>query len=79
MFGVKGKESMLNIVLKENERLVRENNALRDKIKSIENYLGEYSSIVDEITEYRDEYAKQIQVIKDLEKEYRKELDKLIK
>ena len=64
---------------KENKRLVRENQRLRNQIDEISELKKEYQKLIDELKGYKEKYKNALNRLDSFENEMRKELTDLIK
>ena len=64
---------------KENKRLVRENQRLRNQIDEISELKNEYQNLIDDLKKCREKYKNALDNINSFENEMKKELTELIK
>ena len=64
---------------KENKRLVRENQRLRNQIDEISELKNEYQNLIDELKKYKEKYKNALDKVDFFESEMRKEFKRLMK
>lgn len=67
------------LIEKENKRLVRENQRLRNQIDEVGELKNEYQKLIDELKEYKEKYKDALDKIASFESEMRKEFRTLMK
>ena len=66
-----------NLLVKENKRLLRENEKLKKYISDLEQNRENYLRAIDRMIVLQGNYKKSLKNIKELEEEYEKKLEKL--
>lgn len=68
----------IEILLKENKKLKRENYRLQESLDTLERYKKEYENLIETLHHVKKEYIQKVKDFNEIEKEYKKELDKII-
>lgn len=67
----------LNFVIKENKRLKRENQRLRESLDNISHLKNEYKKLIEQVHGMKNEYANKLKEFDILKIEYMKKLDEI--
>lgn len=73
----KANSEALKIVMKENARLKRENQNLRNELDSVMNLKETYTELIEQIHNMKIEYLNKLKEFDILKEKYTKELDKI--
>lgn len=68
----------IEILLKENKKLKRENYRLQESLDELARYKEEYENLIKTLHSVKKEYIQKVKDFNEIEKEYKKELDKII-
>lgn len=79
MFGNKSKKITIEVLARENQRLKREIQSLRETVNKTAEYREEYKKVVEKLHALKKEYENRITEIDDIKDMYTKRLDKIIK
>lgn len=79
MFGNKSKKITIEVLTKENNRLKREIQSLRETVNKTAVYRDEYKKLVDKLHDLKKEYENRIGELDDIKDMYAKRLEKIIK
>jgi len=70
-------EEAIDIVLKENKRLKRENQNLRNELEEVSKLKNGYKELIDQVHKMKIEYANKLDEFDKLKTQYEKELEKI--
>ena len=82
LFSRKTKEvnkEALSVVLKENKRLKRENQNLRNELEEVSKLKNGYKELIDQVHKMKLEYVNKLNEFDELKAKYAKELDEITK
>lgn len=68
----------VNVLLRENKKLKRDNQRLRESLDELERYKAEYCKLIDELNEVKEVYIERMEEFNQIEKEYRKALNQIM-
>ena len=78
MFNRDAEKETINILLRENKKLKRDNQRLRESLGELERYKKEYRKLIEELNEVKEVYIERMEEFNQLEQEYRKALDQIM-
>lgn len=78
MFNRDAEKETINILLRENKKLKRDNQRLRESLVELERYKEEYCKLIEELNEVKEVYVERIEGFNQIEKEYRKALNQIM-
>ena len=78
MFNRDAEKETINILLRENKKLKRDNQRLRESLGELERYKAEYRKLIEELNEVKEVYIERMEEFNQLEQEYRKALDQIM-
>lgn len=79
MFNRDAEKETVNILLRENKKLKRDNQRLRESLGELERYKKEYRDLIDGLKKTKECYLSKLEDFNEMEAEYKKELEKAIK
>lgn len=68
----------IEILLKENKKLKKENCRLHESLDTLERYKKEYENLIESLHRVKKEYIQKVKDFNEIENIYKKELDKII-
>lgn len=71
-------EEAVNIVIKENKRLKRENQNLRNELEEVSKLKNAYKELIDQVHKMKLEYINKLNEFDELKAKYAKELEDII-
>ena len=78
MFSRGVEKETVNVLLRENKKLKRDNQRLRESLDELERYKAEYCKLIEELNEVKEVYVERIEEFNQIEKECRKALNQII-
>ena len=78
MFNRDAEKETVNVLLRENKKLKRDNQRLRESLDELERYKAEYCKLIEELNEVKEVYVERIEEFNQIEKECRKALNQII-
>lgn len=78
MFNRGAEKETINILLRENKKLKRDNQRLRESLGELERYKAEYRKLIEELNEVKEVYIERMEEFNQVEKECRKALNQII-
>ena len=78
MFNRDAEKETINILLRENKKLKRDNQRLRESLGELERYKAEYRKLIEELNEVKEVYIERMEEFNQVEKECRKALNQIM-
>ena len=78
MFNRGVEKETINILLRENKKLKRDNQRLRESLGELERYKKEYKDLNEKLTKLKKSYSIKLKDFEKMELEYNKELRKIL-
>lgn len=78
MFNRGVEKETINILLRENKKLKRDNQSLRESLGELERYKKEYKDLNEKLTKLKKSYSIKLKDFEKMELEYNKELRKIL-
>ena len=72
-------DEMMDLLLKENKRLKRENEKFKELQADTEKYRDEYKALLEHVDALREKYMQGIEGLNRIQEEYKEELNKITK
>lgn len=72
-------DDVIEVLIKENKRLKRENANLKELQSDMEKYRDDYKALMEHVDALREKYMRDIDVLHQIEKEYKQKLKELTK
>ena len=71
-------DKAVEIILKENERLKRENLRLQESLKELSDYKTEYKKLIEQVSDLKKQYCDKLSEFDLITRTYQDELDKIV-
>ena len=78
MFNRDAEKETINILLRENKKLKRDNQRLRESLGELERYKAEDRKLIEELNEVKEVYIERMEEFNQVEKECRKALNQIM-